>query len=252
VYIRPMRTARVLAAVLTTLACLGVHSARADECPAPSDAPLVASIPAQQRLDYLARAFDEEVRATDTWSWTLGSVYTLLAAGQATAIHFFPNDRDTRIDLGVGAVSVGIGAASLYLLPLQLTVPLRSARSHWTDADRCAVLARAEATLVSVQKSQALATGIAPHIVNVLASGAIAAILIAGYGHYKTGPITAINGFALGEGNAFTQPSGLKEVLARYRSGQLDGPAKKASTVGWGIVPAVGPQMTGASFAMTW
>jgi hypothetical protein len=105
---------------------------------------------------------------------------------------------------------------------------------------------------VSVQKTEAFQTGITPHIVNLLANTGVALILTlkAGYGHYKTGPITAINGFALGEGNAFTQPSNLRDVLARYRSGQLDRPLPPK--VSWGIAPTVSPSMTGASFAMSW
>jgi hypothetical protein len=252
-YHRAMRDLPVVLGIVTIASCLWASPARADDvCPAPDDAPLVASLSAQQRLDYLARAFDNEIDATDTWSWVLGSAYTVLAVSQASAIPFFPNDRDTRIDLTVGAVAVGVGAASLFGLPLQLTLPLRGARRHWGDPDRCAVLARAERTLVSVQKDQARATGITPHIVNVLANTGVALILIVGYGHYKTGPITAMNGFALGEGNAFSQPSNLREVLARYRSGQLDGPAKPVSKVGWAFVPTVTPQMTGATFAMSW
>jgi hypothetical protein len=247
-----MRTRRLLAGILTIAASFSTHAARAENCPAPADAPLVASIPAEQRLDYLARAFDDEVTATDHWSWMLGSIYTVFAASQASAIPFFPNDRDTRIDLSVGAVALGVGALSLYVLPLQLTVPLRSARRHWNEGDRCAVLAEAERTLVSVQQDEARQTGIVPHIVNVVANTGVALILILGYGHDKVGVITGMNGFALGEANAFTQPSNLRDVLARYRSGQLDGAAAPSTKVGWGITPTVTRQMAGAAFGITW
>jgi hypothetical protein len=246
-----MRTPRCWLGITITIAtALTTTSAKAELCPAPADAPAVANIEAQQRLDYLARAFDDEVRATDTWSWTLGSLFTGIAVAQAGAVAAFPNDRDTRIDLTVSSVGLAVSAGALYLLPLRLTLPLRGARSHWNDPDRCEVLARAEQTLVSVQKNQAFATGIAPHIINILANTGVALILTWGYGHYKVGPISGITGAAIGEGNAFSQPSNLKGVLARYRSGQLDGTAP-ASTVGWGIAPMVGQSMAGASFGVT-
>jgi hypothetical protein len=252
-YAPRMRNLRGWLGVLTITIATGLTptSASAEECPAPADAPAVASIDAQQRLDYLRRALDDELQATDTWSWTLGTLFGGIAVAQAGAIAAFPNDRDTRIDLSVGSVGLAVDALSLYVLPLQLTVPLRSMQHHWNDPNRCEVIARAERTLVSVQKDQAFATGITPHIVNILANAGIAIGLTAGFGHYKTGPITGLIGAGIGEGNAFTQPSNLKGVLAHYRAGELDG-ATPPTTVGWGVAPVVGPQMTGASFALTW
>jgi hypothetical protein len=238
---------------MVTLACgLTASTARAQTCPAPADAPLVASIDAQQRLDYLAHAFDEEVRTTDLWSWTLGSAYTIGAVAQASQIPFYANEPGTRTDLYVGSVAFGVGALSNYLLPLQLTLPLRDDRRHWKDGDRCAVLARAEATLVTVQKRQAFATGPSTHIVNIVANVGIMLILGLGYNRWETGVISAVVGGALGEGNAFTQPSNLRDVLARYRSGQLDAPTAPTSKLAWGVVPTVSATSGGASFALSW
>ncbi len=248
-----MRTLRAFLGIVTVASCCCLTSsqARADVCPAPADAPLVASIDAQERLDYLARAFDEEVYDTNLWSWTLGSAYTVGAVTQAAMIPVFPG-HSTNVDLSVGAVSMGAGALLLWGLPLQITLPLRASRRHWNEGDRCAALARAEQTLRSVQKDQAQATGITPHIISIAANIGIALILGVGYDHWKTGLISGIIGIGLGEGNALTQPSNLGDVLARYRSGQLDRTAVAPPKLAWGIAPSVGPQMGGATFALSW
>jgi hypothetical protein len=236
-------------ATLTTLAVTS-STARAETCPAPPDAPAVAAIDAQRRLDYLKTALDDELKYTDLWSWTLGTAIGVFAVSQAAAIPAFQNDRDTRIDLIVGSIGMGVNALALYLLPLQLTVPLRDMQHHWNDADRCEVIARAERTLVSVQKDEARATGVTPHIINIVANVAIAVGLTAGFGQYKNGPISGMIGTAIGEGNALTQPSNLTGVLARYKAGM--GSEAPKSTVGWRVTPLVGPQAAGASFVVSW
>ena len=128
---------RAVAATLAVAGCLAAPTARADgTCPAPADAPNVGSVDAQTRLDFLAKAFDNEIDATDTWSWALGSAFTVAGATQAAVLPLYKHDRATSIDLTVGAISFGIGALSLWVIPLQITLPLRSARKHWNEADR--------------------------------------------------------------------------------------------------------------------
>jgi len=248
-----MRHQRVLLGVLTAAVSLTMFEghAHADMCPAPNDAPGVASIDAQQRLDYLARAFDEEVRTTDIWSWTLGSAFTVGAVAQASLIPAYPFHA-SNVDLSVGSVSMGVAALTLWVLPLQITLPLRDARKHWNDGGQCEALARAERTLASVQKDQARATGVVPHVVNILANTGIMLILGLGYDHWKVGIVSGFVGTGIGEGNALTQPSNLGEVLARYRSGQLDALTPPVPKVAWGVVPTVNQQMAGASFALSW
>jgi hypothetical protein len=220
-------------------------------CPAPDDAPLVGAVDPQRRLDFLAKAFDEEVRETDTWSWTLGSVFTAGGVAQAAVLPIYKHDRATSIDLTVGAISFGIGAVSLWGLPLQITLPLRSARRHWGDADRCAVLANAERTLVSIEKEEARETGIIPHIANVVVNTAAILILGLGYGHGQQAAFSGGIGISLGEANAFSQPHNLRSVLLQYRSGELDQPPP-APTVSWSVVPMTTPQTAGAGVALSW
>ncbi len=219
-------------------------------CPAPPDAPAVASIDPERRLAYLARAFDDEVRDTDLWSWSLGTVFLLGAGTEAVATQGYKNDRDTAIDLTVGAVTFGIGSLSLYLTPLQITSPLRSARSRWSDPDRCAVLARAEHLLVTVEKEEAWETGWFPQVLNGAVNIAASLVIGLGYKHGRQAVISGGSGFALGEANVFTQPRDLRDALAHYRSGVLDH-GQPARTVGLSLAPVVSQQVSSVSQIIT-
>lgn len=194
------------------------------------------------------RAFDREIADVDAWSWTWGSVYTAGTITEGVALSL-TRDAGTRVDLTVGIFSTGFGAATLWLLPLRLTLPLRAARAQKDSADRCAALARAERTLASVARDQALATGIFAHLGNVAINATIALILGLGYGRWPSAALSAGIGVAIGEANLLTQPHHLRDVLARYRSGQLDPPGAK---VGWSVVPVLAPRMAGGVVAISW
>ena len=237
--------------LLALAACFVAASAQADGCPVMDGAPGLARAGTEERLAYLAKAFDREVFEVDAWSWTWGSIYTAGVAAESIALGITTN-HGTRTDLTVGVISTAFGAVSLYGLPLKLTLPLRAARRHWNDPDPCAVLARAERTLVNVEANQALANGIVAHLGNVAANAAIALILGIGYGRWTSAAISAGVGLTVGETNAFTQPHHLSEVLARYRSGRLDGPDAPPLSVSWAITPVVTRQMSGAALVLHW
>ena len=227
---------------------LGASPARADVCPTPEAGAAAGAIDSQERLDFLARAFDREVRDLDAWSWTWGSVYAAGAIAEGALLPI-THDRGSRVDLTVGLISTAFGALSLYVLPLKLTLPLRAARRRWHEPDPCAVLANAEATLVRVEKNQALANGALAHIGNVAVNAAIALILGLGYGRWTSAAISGGAGVAIGEANAFTQPHHLREVLERYRSGRLD---RTSPPLAWTVVPLAGPAMAGAALHRSW
>jgi len=248
---------RLLPVLLAVAASLTPTVSHADTCPAPPFAPSLASVDAKARIDFLVRAFDREIFDIDAWSWTWGSVYAAGAIGQGALLPFTP-DPGKRIDLKVGIVSTTFGAVSLYGLPLQLTLRLRSARRALSDADAadpCVALARAERTLLRVEKDQAFANGIAGHLGNVAVNLVFAGILGVGYHRWPSAALSAGVGIPLGEGNAFTQPHHLTDVLGRYRSGQLDvrgTPGPPLPTFAWSIVPIVSPRLSGAALALSW
>lgn len=211
------------------VAALGAapRSAAALTCPAPSGASALANVDAETRLAFLARAFDREIADVDLWSWTWGSIYVAAGAGQGIAIAFV-GQRGPRIDLTVGAIAAGVGALSLYGLPLRVTLPLRDARREWGDADRCRVLANAEATLVSVAATQRLSGGWIPHVGNVLFNAALVLILGWGFGRWTSAALSAGIGTAVGEANVLTQPHRMPRVLDRYLDGHVDAAAPTA------------------------
>jgi hypothetical protein len=214
----------------------------------PKGAEAIAGIDREERLAYLGRAFDREVSDIDQWSWAWGGVYAAGAAAQAAALPLV-DDHGKRIDLYVGVASTSFGALTLTLLPLQLTVPLRLARRHFGDADRCAALARAEATLFSVDKDQRLATSWVGHVGNILVNVGIGLILGLGFDRWPSAALSMGVGIAIGEGNAFTQPHHLRDVIERYRSGRFDLMAPRMT---WAVVPIAGPQMSGAAVRVSW
>jgi hypothetical protein len=198
-----------------------------------TEEPLLLGIDPEVRLRFLAGTFDREIRDVDIWSWTWGSVYAAAAVTQAAIVPAV-QDRGVRTDLTVGAISAGVGSVSLYGLPLQITLPLRSVRAQWEESDRCGLLSRAEEALATGVRHEALSNGVLPHIGNVLANAAIALILGLGYGRWKSAAISAGIGVAVGEANAFTQPHRLARALLTYRSGQL---GVERAAAAWTITP---------------
>jgi hypothetical protein len=245
------RSIRGVFAATLLLAGLACRDARADVCPAPAGAPGVASIDSQERIDYLHRAFDREIGDIDRWSWAWGAVYGAGVVAQGVAL-VPTTDHGKRIVLEVGAASTGVGFLSLTVLPLKITLPLRTARRHLNDPDPCAALARAEHILESANKDQLLGTGIVGHLGNILVNVGIGLILGLGYNQWTPAVESMVVGIGVGEANAFTQPHHLADVLARYRSGRLDGPDVPPLSVSWSIRPVATPQMTGAALTLAW
>jgi hypothetical protein len=210
--------------LLVALACAGAATATgrawAEDCPTRPDAVALTDAEVELRLAFLADTFDREVRNVDAWSWTWGSVYAAGAAAQAT-VAGVTKDTGVREGLTVGAISTGIGSVSLYVLPLTLTLPLRSAERRWDDPDRCTLLELAERALADGAKHEALSNGIVPHIGNVVANAAVALVLGLGFHLWTSAAISAGSGLAVGEANVFTQPHGLGRAEQRYRTGDL-------------------------------
>lgn len=203
----------------------------------------------EARLDYLARVFDREIHAIETWSYLWGSVPALAAVGQGVALTLTHDDYATRVDLSVGIVTSLIGVLSLGLLPLRLTLPMRNARWRWTEADRCAVLGHAEATLERVARDQSLATGGLTHLGNIALNTGVVLVLGLGYDRWTTAAISGGAGVVIGELTAFTQPHHLRGALEDYRAGRFYAPPAKVS---WSIEPMIEKDAWGAALRASW
>jgi hypothetical protein len=220
-------------------------------CPAPEAAPL-GSIDAETRLRFLARVFEREVRDLDIWSWSWGTTYVAAAAAQGS-IAAVTRDHGLRIDLTVGAVSAGVGALTLYGLPLQVTLPLRAAPRpanamrappNVPDPELCRALAEAETTLFGAASRERLSSGWLAHAGNVLFNAGLVVVLGVGFRRWASAALSAGIGTAVGEANVLTQPHHLPDVSDRYRAGHLDEAAAtdrnaafvaRGTTVGWQI-----------------
>jgi hypothetical protein len=215
---------------LATALALGFLAPCASGATCPGETPALASVDSEVRLRFLLDAFDWEIRNVDAWSWTWASVYAAAAVTQGAIIPFA--NQGVRTDLAVGTVSAGIGSLTLFALPLEITLPLRSARRAGQDIDPCQRLARTEAALATGAGHEALGSGPLPHVGNVLANLAIALILGLGYDRWKSAAISAGVGTVVGEANAFTQPHRLPGVLERYRAGTL---ASSSAPIQWSV-----------------
>jgi hypothetical protein len=227
---------------------LGRSAGAAETCPAPDGAEDLAAVPAQERLDYLARAFDREIVDTDRWSYAWVTIYTAAVAGEG-ALAATTHDPGKRIDDTVGIGTTAFGAVALFALPLQLTLPLRSARAHWNGPDVCKTLANAEATLLKVEKDQVFAHGFFGHLGNALVNIGFGLILGLGYDHWGPAALNTFVGIGVGELNAATQPTHLRDVLERYRTGRFD---LTSPRMAWTVVPIVTRDVAGAGVRASW
>lgn len=203
------------ARVLLTLVFFLARSAAAAPCAGVAGEPEPAEVEA--RLARLADLMDREVRDLHIWSWTWGSIYaaaTLTQVGLAIGLR----DQPTRIDLGVGAVSSGLGSILLYVLPLRFTLPLSAARAKFDREDRCQLLLETEGTLAAVAAEEGIGKSWIGHVGGALVNVALVLILGLGYQQWKVGLLTGGIGLAIGELNLWTQPTRLSDELRAYRA----------------------------------
>jgi hypothetical protein len=245
VFVRQLGAAA--AAVVALGVCLGAAPASAETCPAPKGGTSVGEIDSGERIAYLRRAFDREIRDTERWSWAWTSVYVATVAGEG-ALYGSTHDRGKRIDDAVGIGSASFGAVALFALPLQLTLPLRSARVHLDGPDPCAALAEAEKTLEQVEKDQEFGHGIFGFLGNVAVNVGFGLLLGVGYDRWPSAALSTASGIIVGELNSLTQPHNLREVLERYRTGRFDLTSPRMT---WAVVPVASAGAAGVGVRLS-
>ncbi|MBK7857378.1 MAG: hypothetical protein IPJ65_01890 [Archangiaceae bacterium] len=166
----------------------------------------------EERLDVLADAYDDQLRATRIWSYSWGSLYTAVAAVQLGAMLSMRQDNPARTDLTVGAVAAAVGSLSFWLLPLRFTVPMKRIRGEWNNPDRCALLEKAEAARTRIDGEQRFGKSWVAHAGNVLVNVGLSLLLGLAYHHWEAGLISGLVGVTVGEINLFTQPVHLSRV----------------------------------------
>lgn len=230
--------------MLAPLAALSLAFAAgsgADAAPHPDFNPPLSAFAPDLRLRFIDVRLRSEAHRARIWSWTWGLSYGALTAGQAVPA-FLVDDRGTRIDLAVGAVSSAFGVALLVVMPLEVMADsdlLAERLAHLAPgADPTALLADAERMLASAADDEAFGVSLWLHAGNVAFNVLVGLVLGLGFGRWESGAISTGIGIAVGEAMILTQPDRLRDDLARYRAGQLD-PAPPA--ISWRLAPLAFP-----------
>lgn len=190
-------------------------AAAALDCPAPPGAsPALAAIPAERRIAFLRARLDAARHGTEAWSRTWAAANGAIAVGQLVAIPLTPG-RGDRWLLGAGAATSAAGVVEVLTLPI-VPGPARA------GPDACPELARLEADVGRSARNARLGSGLAAQLGNLAVNGAFGAAARLVDGRWSTAAWTFALGFALGETQILTLPTGLVRDLGRYRAGELD------------------------------
>jgi hypothetical protein len=196
-----------------------------------------------ERLEFIQHELGEGARKAQIWSWSWTAVYGSIAAYQLVSATVIDPSRDGRIDGFVGAGSAAIGVASMQLMPLKVIGDHRrldlSLRAAGPGADHCALLAEAERLLERDAASEAFGRSPLMQAGTLAFNVGLAALLGAGFHHFRTAGITLATGMAVGELEMFTQPTHSIDALRRYRAGMIKGKDTERA-FSWTIVPSVG------------
>ncbi len=206
-------------ALAATLAWPAHATARSCASIAGDGAPL-GEAQAEDRAGFLRGKLLAERPPARTWALAWGITDGALTAGQLAAIPF-AHGRSTRALLGAGAAASALGVLQIVFMPIAPSAPSAS------GGDACAELSSLEDSLVRSARNERLGAGALAQTGNVLINagfGVAAAIA----GGWRAGAITAGLGWALGEAQLLTQPTGLVDALANYRGPELALPAPVA------------------------
>lgn len=190
------------------------------------------------RYAFLVASLEHERPAMQLWwtGWTLG--YAGLAAGQAGAALFWPDD-GTRIDATVGAVESTLGVVGMLITPrtpIDAPDELRAMDASTPQA-RARRLRRAEHLLAKSAEDEALGQSWLPHLEAALVNYAGTSVLWFGYHRYAGGWLNLIGGTAVSELQILTRPTASIDAWRRYRAGLTTPPS---DGIAWSIAPTIG------------
>jgi len=158
-----------------------------------------ATADCEARVSWIQARLARTAHRVRVWQWGWG-----LFAGGSTAIQLglvpIIDDRDTRIDLLVGA-----GSTLAALVPV-LTAPSVDEHPDPAAVDCPARLADAERRLGAAADSERSARGPWLHVANGAFNVGVGLLLGLGWGHWTSGAFSAGVGFAVGEAQLLTIP----------------------------------------------
>ncbi|MDB4966306.1 MAG: hypothetical protein JWN44_1995 [Myxococcales bacterium] len=228
---------------LTAFVALAVHpvAARAAECALPNGAvPSLADADSEVRLSFVQLGMRRAARQSRIWAWSSAGALAFAAGFQLLGATHVPDEGD-RVDLYIGAASVGFSLAQLAIFYPRVTIDQWTLDRHVAHAgrgvDRCALVAEAEYFLIRDARSEEIATGPAMQAVTFLFNIGTGLVLGIAFDRWHSAAINMFLGAALGELQIVTQPTDAITLLRRYRAGDL-APGKEArASLGWHVAP---------------
>jgi hypothetical protein len=200
---------------------------------------------ARERAHAIQAALQTEAHRARVWTWGWGIGYGALTAGQGVPA-FVVHDHGLRADLAVGAVTSGIGLASVVLMPPEVLADaqLLSARlqADGEGGNACDELALAERLLASAADDQRFGSGPVMHLLNAGLNVAAGLVLGLGFGRWSSGAVTAASGLLVGEVQILTLPTAL---IDSPLGAAASPPAEHAMLVPW-----AGSGRAGLTFAL--
>jgi len=210
------------------------------------------SIDAKVRLQWIDKRLRHGARNARLWAWGWAGIYSGLVTYELITSAVVNKQADKN-DAYVGAAASSVGVLVLAILPLDIMRDQRwlerRLKKAKPDTDPCALLAEAEGLLLRDAKGEEFGTGPLVHAGSFIFNIGVGLVLGLGFNHWTQAAATALPGIVIGEIQAFTQPLDAVHDLAHYRAGMLDAPTKKWPLM-WSLIPTVGKDHYGASFAL--
>lgn len=228
----PRRSARRIFRALVPAALVGailVASAprpalAAAGCPVPeAAAPGLGDVDPARRFSWIDAQLTSGRRTARIWTFSWGGGIAAAGIGSLLAVPFVAPEN--RVDWYTGAVSAGVGVATLVIVPpavLRTAPELQSQIANTPPgADLCPLLRVAEADLARVARDEERQGAWYVHLGNVLFNLGLGLFLGLGYHHWEAGAINAAAGAAVGEALILTRPTAAIDALEAYRAGAL-------------------------------
>jgi len=243
--------ARHLAPLLVAAVCLFAAPAlAAAPCPVITggEARLAAQDP-EARLAFIRARLAHDARKARQWTLGHGTTYAVFTGAILVAAPF-ARDRASLPDFYVNAGAGLIGLGLLAVSPLRVQgdhIAIEATIAANTPADRCELLALAEAYLIRDANNEVFGRGWLIHTGNVLVGVATLLVLGLGYDRWGSGIGNGLGSIAVGELMILTQPHGLVPDLRAYRSGDLRGPQPRRRRNSWILAPNLNTHLRGLS-----
>jgi hypothetical protein len=222
---------------------LSALSAGAATCPAPADAPNLASVDAERRLAFVESALDRAEAQSAKWGGFWRATFQTTAAVQFSLAHVAKRDAD-RIDLIAGGIksSTGLVFAWVFRLPAEKHEGPWAERP-WREGALCDRLASAEEALERDAKFEKRGRSIG---MQALGLGFNVAVGVTTYLMHKrlwSVLLGMVTGGIVGEIRVFTQPTVASDAIASYKTGV-------AAKTAWSVLPTVMPHPGGGELGV--